>query len=156
MDLAGVEHSLADLERELPRHEGRRPLGEPVVQLGSILAGDLEDVAEALGDEERSSHAPPLQQGVGRDRGAVDEEGDVLRPEARLPDDLADPLLDPGCLVGGRRRGLGEMDPVAVGVEENEVGEGAAHVHAKSHVHRAVRMACQGGRRGADGKDSLG
>ena len=148
MDVPRVEHPLADLEGELARNEGRRSLREPVVELGAILAGDLEDVAEALGDEEGAPDPAPFEEGIRRDGRAVHEEGDVLRPEAGLADDLADPLLHARGLVGRRRRRLGEVDAVGLGVEQNEIGERAAHVHAKSDIHRAVRMAGREASRG--------
>ena len=73
----------ADLEPPRARHERRRPHHGGVVERGPVLPADLDDVAEALGGDERDRGRLPLQQGVGGDRGAVGERRRAARRRAR-------------------------------------------------------------------------
>ena len=51
LDLAGVAQALGHLEPQVARHQGRGLVGLEVVEVGPLLAADLEQVAEAVGGE---------------------------------------------------------------------------------------------------------
>ena len=76
----------ADLADELQRHDavGLHPEIGIAVALRHRLAGDLEDVAEARGDDQAERIDLALQQRVGGDRGAVGK-ADDCRWSRRLP-----------------------------------------------------------------------
>ena len=133
--LAGVEHPLVDLERQLAWHERRGALREPVVELGPILAADLEDVAEAARDQEAAANALALQERVRRDGRPMDEELDVGGGPPGSADDLDDPLLHADRLVGRRGRGLREREAVGGRIEQHEVGERPSDVHPETQAH---------------------
>ena len=98
-----------------------------VVERGAGLAADLDDVAEALGRDERRARAAPLEQGVRRDGHAVrqrDDGGGIGAARAERGEHAEG-------LVGGRRRDLRAHH--AGGVDADEIGEGAAHVDADPH-----------------------
>ena len=97
------------------------PGAEPV-EVRAILAAQVEHVLEALGRHERRPRAAPLQQRVRRDRRPVREPLELAgtdcgrRGEHRL-------------LLVARRRHL--RRPQLVAIEQDGVGEGAAHVDAQ-------------------------
>ena len=57
------------------------------VALGHRLAGDLQDVPEAFGDDQAEAFDLALQQRIGGDRGAVGEAGEIV--ERRVAKDRA-------------------------------------------------------------------
>ena len=127
----GVEPAAAPPSAVAARHERLGPVGPRVVERRPVLAGDLDHVGEALGGDQRDPGAPPLEQGVGGDRGAVGRAtpagrrrraGRRPRRRARL------------ARVARRRRHLGDR---AVGGDE--VGERAAGVDPDPHEHRLSR-----------------
>jgi len=76
VDLAGVAQALGHFQAQVARHQGERLVGLDVVEIGPLLAADLEQVAEPIGRHEPRLHAAMLDQRVGRDRGAVAEVDD--------------------------------------------------------------------------------
>ena len=78
------QHALVHLEAQVARRERPRPLHEQVVHVVAVLAGDLDRVAEALGRDQRGPGALPLDDGVGDERGAVEDVGHAGR-RARAP-----------------------------------------------------------------------
>jgi hypothetical protein len=72
LDLATVPvETAADLDAQVAVDQRSRPVCHRVVQRGPDLARDLDDVGETLRRHERDVPTPPLEQGVGRHRGAV-------------------------------------------------------------------------------------
>ena len=118
---AGVE-ALGDLEAEVAGDERGEAAGH-AVGVGPRAAAELEDVAEALGGDQAGAGEAALEQGVGGDGGAVDEEVDAVEGRGGGVEGGE----DAGGLVRGGR-GLDEADGGAV--EEDQVGEGAADVDA--------------------------
>ena len=55
----------ATSKRQARVHERRRPVGQRVVERRAVLAGDLDDVGEALGRDQRRRGHRPFEQGVG-------------------------------------------------------------------------------------------
>ena len=79
LDAAVGQRALAHLEDVAPAHQ-RHGLGQVhVVGVVALLAADDEDVAEARGGDQRGACALALQDGVGRNRGGVQ---DARRPRA--------------------------------------------------------------------------
>ena len=73
LDLALRAHPLAHGEAQVARDERLRPPLGQVVERGAVLAGELDQVAEAGGRDERGARAAALEQRVGGDRHAVRE-----------------------------------------------------------------------------------
>ena len=117
-------HPLHDLEAQIAVDQRRVLVEEQVVGLRPVDAADLVDVAEALRGEQRAFRAAALQDGVDRDRGAVQEH--PRRREARAG--LADAALDAGDEPLRRGQRLAEPERAGGLVERRHVGEGAADV----------------------------
>ena len=94
-DLAPVVRPLGHRPAQVPRHEGSRPVDGDVVLLETVLEGHLDRVPEPLGDEERGLRAGALDEGVGGEGRAVDEEVDLARRDPRRADRLADRRRSP-------------------------------------------------------------
>ena len=91
-------------EAQAARHQRRRLLDEDVVLLEAVLVADLERVAKAFGGDQRRPRALALDQRVGGERRAVDDEVDRRRRDARPRDDArACPPSTPAS--GAARRG---------------------------------------------------
>ena len=75
------------------RNVGVSGVERQVVHLVAHLAADLEHVAEALGGDQADAGALALQHGVGRDRRAMHEAGDLLRRQAPV----APPCVASAC-----------------------------------------------------------
>ena len=130
LELAVGPHPLLHREAQIPRHERlRAPLGE-VVERRAVLAGELDQVAEALGRDQRGARAAALEQRVGGDRHPVRERGHVAGLD-RLQ--RAHHTLG---LIVGRARHLARRD--AGSVEGHEVRERAAHIDADSDHLRPI------------------
>ncbi len=94
-------HALGNGEAQRARHQRRRLFEKHIVLVVAALVGDLDDVAEPFGRDQRGAGALALDDGVGRERGAVQEHADVRKAEARVGEDGAR-ALDNGLL--GRAR----------------------------------------------------
>ena len=136
--LAAVVHPLTHLSTPSPRHEGRRALEIQVVEPGEAEPADLQEIAKALGRDETRARAPALEDGVGGHGRTVDDLAHVggrrpgveeQRPRAR--DDGVGVVAGGGEQLARSRR--------AGGVDQHEIGEGPAHVHAEP-VRHAVRL----------------
>ena len=101
LELAAVgADAAADLEDALGGNGALRlHPGEQAGAARHVLAADLQHVLEAGGGDERGRRALALQDQVGRNRGAVQDAGDV---GARQPRDLAAPRR---CRCRSRARG---------------------------------------------------
>ena len=76
--------------------------------------------------DQRRARALALDDRVGGERGAVDDDGDVLGTQARARQDCGHALLDALLRRRGRGENLGGGEPPRV--LERHVGEGAADV----------------------------
>ena len=114
-------------------------LKEQVVGFRPVDAADLVDIAEALRGEQRAVRAAALQDGVDRDRGAVQEEP----RRAKLRSGLADAILDAGDEPLRRGQRLAEAKLAGRLVERRDVGESAADVGRQAdltQLHRAQEL----------------
>ena len=137
LDLALGPDPPGRLEAQLGLDQRRRLGGAEPVELGPLLAADLEQVGEALGRDQRGAGAAFLEQGVGADRHPVGEGLDRGRLGAGPPQHLFDRADHAQRLVLGRRRQLRRVQLLAV--EEHGVGEGAADVDAEQHQRHCSR-----------------
>ena len=138
--LARGEDPLVDLEREVPRDEGYRPLEEQVVGLGSVPPADLVDVARATRNEQRRTRALPLDRGVDRDRRTVNELGRGGGGDPALFEAARDSVGN-GSRVGV---GLALIDRIGEWVVRHEVGEGTTDVGCdEGHRFTAFRRSIE-------------
>src|SRR5262249_32185648 len=90
--LAAKIQASADLAREMERHDalGLHPEIGIAVACGYRLAGNLEEMVEAGGDDQSEPTDRALQKRVGGDRRAVGKAGDVVRRAAGRLEDRGD------------------------------------------------------------------
>jgi hypothetical protein len=122
-------HPLVDLDDPLVNLLGQEDfLGKNV---GPGLVGDLERVAETLGDQQKDPIALALQQRIGGDRGAHLDFADALRGHrlARRDAQQVADALDGGVAVGLRilRQQLARVQ-ASLGIATDNVGERAAAI----------------------------
>ena len=129
-DASAVVDPLLHGEAKVARDEGRGAVDPDVVLLEPVLVRHFEGVAVAFGDDQGGFGALPLDDGVGGQGGAVDDEADGRGGDGRHLQDLADGVEDPvlGGGVGGEHLG---GDKAAAGLE-GHVGEGAADVDGEA------------------------
>ena len=122
LELALRPHPLAHGEAQVARDERLGPALGEVVERRAVLARELDQVAEALGRDERGARAAALEQRVGGDRHPVGEGGHVGGVDRlqRVHHALR--------LVIGRTRDLARDH--ALSVERHEVGERTPHIDA--------------------------
>ena len=130
----------ADLAHIAQRHQalGLHPEIRIAVALGHRLAGDLENVAEAFGDDEAETGDLVLQQRIGRDRRAVREHGEIVDAGAALAENGLDAAHERHRRVRRRARDLGHAHGAGFVVDANDVGKGAAGVDADPQRSRAA------------------
>src|SRR6185295_20423622 len=94
--------ALAKSETEFVRHQrGRLWRAEPI-EVGAILASNLEQVGEALGGDQSRARATLLQQGIGAHRHAMGKRLDLLRAAISPPKRLIHRGKHaPGLVLGG-------------------------------------------------------
>src|SRR5439155_1647995 len=126
-------HPLGHLHAQLARDERLEGALEAIGR-GPRATAQLEHVAEAARGDEPGPGALALEHGVGGGGGAVDDDRQVGgRPPGR-----GDGGQDAVGLVARRRRHLDHADGAGRLVEEHEIGEGAADVHADEQAVRGT------------------
>ena len=113
-----------NLEAQLTRNERRLAMEAQIERLGAVAAADLQQVAEALGRQQRGLGADALQQRVDDQRGAMLDEARIARVDCGLADAVEDGLAQ--LIVGGRTLGVG--DRAGLDIAGDEIGEGAADI----------------------------
>ena len=134
--LARRSDALGDLEAVLARHQRLGMVGLQIVDLGSRLAADLQQVLEAGRSDERNLASAPLDQRVGCNRGAVGEEG-----QATLGGERTQALQNCARGIVGRGGDLVRARLAGRLVHQKEVGESAADVDPERRAHRRPREA---------------
>ena len=117
--------ALRHFEPEIARDDRHEDAGH-AIGLRPRAAAELDDVAEAARGDHAGHRQPPLEHGVGRRRGAMDDQVDRLDREGggvERGDHAMRLVVD-----GGRR--LGDADLAVAAIDEDQVGEGAADVDA--------------------------
>ena len=128
--------ALADRETTLARNERLGAFGMQRVQVGTVLAPDLDQVTEACVRDQRGACDAAGQQGVQGDRGAVHDLIGGLTQLSQAGQDRARRVV--WC-----RGNLGRARRLA-GYGQDQVGEGAARVDtdagALGELARAIRL----------------
>ena len=103
-----------------------------MVELGAVLAGDLEQVGEAGGGDQGRARSLAGQQCVGADGHPVGEQLDRARLGVGAPERRLDRQQYAARLVLGGRRRLRRVEGLAV--EQHRIGESAADIDAQKHA----------------------
>ena len=123
-----VIDAAGQLAAQVARHEGFGLLIVQVEEVGPVAARDLQRVAKPLRRDEADPDAGALGQRVDDHRRAVGEEAHRVRRDARLRHDVEHAFLV-ACGGGvGLRAADDGLAGVAVGLENQEIGEGSADV----------------------------
>ena len=123
--------ALGNLEDERARHERGRDLGHEVEDVGNAMARDVEEVAEAFGDEEGGARARALDDRVYGKRGAVHEIADLPGAEAAFGEDARGRREQRGLGAGGVGGCFENADGARLFFEQREVGEGSADIDSQ-------------------------
>ena len=126
--VAVVVHAARQLAAQAARHEGLGLFVVEVEEVRPVAARDLQRVAKALRGDEADAHAGALGQRVDDDGGAVGEEAHGVGRDPRLRHDVEHALLVAGRGGVGLRRADRRLAGGLVGLEDQQVGEGAADV----------------------------
>ncbi len=129
-------HPLGDAPAPAARHQRRRQVDVDVILLEAVLVADLDGVAKPLGGDQRGPCALALDQSVGRQGRAVDDDADIGGGELRRLQHDGDRLDDAAL---GRARGGQHLGAEATPPElERDIREGAANIDAETRF--AVRL----------------
>ena len=112
-------HALWNRETQLARHQWHRLDDIDVVLIEPPFVRDLDDIAESLGRQQCGLGTLALDDGVGRERRAVNEHGDIAEGEPGTRQDFAHALND--RLLGGTRRGQQLADQPPLAGEQNDI-----------------------------------
>src|SRR5207248_9866358 len=103
-----------------------------VVQVGSRLTPDLEQIAEASGGDQADLRAAMLQQRVGGDGTAMAKVHHVVDSDAIVAERQRNPLHDRLGGVARRRRDLMHRQTSRRLIEKVDVGKRAANVYTNA------------------------
>ena len=131
--VAARVHPLRDLQPPCPFDQGHWFLPPKVVGHRNPDAPQFEDVAKPGSGDQGGTSSFALQNRIGRHRGGMDDFADRLRPQSGLATVGLNPVDNRPRIVR-RRRGHLALLQRAIRVEEYEVGERTANVHANAHV----------------------
>ena len=132
----------ADLADIAQRHDALRlhPEIGIAVALRHRLPGDLENVAEAVGDDQAEAGDLALQQRVGRDRRAVREHGKIVDAGAPFAENGMDAAHQRNGRICRRRRHLGHPHRAGSIIDTDDVGKGAAGIDADPQLGAAAHI----------------
>ena len=134
--VALVVQPLRDRQAQMARHQRLGQDDVEVVLVVTAFVAHRDDVAKALGRQQRGARALALDHRVGGERGAVDHDADVGGRDARGLEDVAHARHHALFRRGWRGQHLGREAPAVV--LERKVGEGAADVDGKSSRRHPV------------------
>jgi len=142
VDGAVGQDALGHLGHAVARDERERPRGREVHGTREPEPLDLEQIAEARGDQEPQRGAVALDDRVDGDRRAVDEIADRPGVETPLGHERAQPVEDTAPRITRHRRGLEAGELARHLVQETEVGERTADVDADPVSSRDGHASC--------------
>ena len=134
--LAAKIQAPTDFAHEMKRHDALRfhPEIGIAVAHGHRLARNLEEMAEAGGDDQSKPTDRALQKRVGGDGRAVGEPDDVVWRAAGLVEDRGDAAHEPDGGISRRARDLGDAHCARAAMDGNDIGEGAAGIDADAQT----------------------
>ena len=138
--LAEEVEAAADFAHVAQRHDALRlhPEIGIAVALRHGLAGDFQDMAETVGDDQAESGDLALQQRIGRDRRAVRQHRQIVDAGAPLAEDGMNAAHQSDRGVRRRRRNLGHAHRAGPVVDTDDVGKGAAGIDADPQARIAA------------------
>ena len=126
------------------RHQRRRQVDIEIVLLEAVFVADLDHVAKAFGGQQRGLGALALDQRIGGERGAVDDQAHIGRRDAGRGDHR---MHDREHAVFRRaRRGQSLRGVALVADFERDIGEGAADIDTEPDVLHVTPRDCRSGR----------
>ena len=142
--------------RRSRRNQRDRGAHGVVVEVRTDLAADLQHVAEAFCCDQAGGDAAALNDHIGRDRGAVADEAELVRRDPMRGHQGRDAIGDGLRGVGGRGRQLEVVQRAGGEVVQSEVREGATDVETDAKHEGPVSDAGSMARRGAGGNAGKG
>ena len=124
---------------ERTRHQGRRADHVQIVLIKTMPEGEFERVPEAGGGDECRTRSPAFDDGIGRERRSVNDEIDLLGPDAGLAEHLADAIDHPHLGGGAGRQNLPRGD--APRRFQHDIGEGSADIDRQPVPAHAILSA---------------
>nr|WP_228430456.1 hypothetical protein [Baekduia soli] len=143
-DLARGHDALGDRLAVLALHQRPALVGDVLHErevVRPLVAADVDDVAEALRRQHPGAPAVVLEERVGGDRGAVEDQVDVRGRDAGDVADLVRALDGAARRIIVRRRQLVDDDAL-LEAPEDDVGVRSAHVDAEAD-HAAPCVSCR-------------
>jgi hypothetical protein len=119
-------------EAQTARRQRPRLIDGEVVLVVAALGADIEHVAKAVGRDQRRLGAAALDDRVGRERGAVNEDVDVADMGARIGENETHPVQHRLFGPLRRRQHLARLAHLAH--VQNDVGERATDIDGKPHL----------------------
>src|SRR5205823_12198451 len=116
--------ALVDLKPKLARNQRWIAMKAQVEWLRAVAAPDLQQVAEALGRQQRCLRPRALQQRVDNERGSMLDEACLARIQLGFADAVKDGVAQ--LTVGGGAFGVGNR--TSFDIAGHEIGKGSADV----------------------------
>ena len=129
-DGAGIVQTLRHRQAQMPRHQRLRQHDVEVILVVAALIAHGDDVAEPLGGDQGRARALALDHRVGGQRGAVDDQVDLVRLHAGRLQDGAHALHH--ALLRRMRGGQDLERRAPAGMLQREVGKGAANIDGEA------------------------
>ena len=121
-------HPLAHRPAQPARHQRRRTVHADVVLLETVFVGHFDRVPETLGHHQRRARALALYQCVGRKRRPVDDQADIAGRGAGALQRRTDAFQHAAFRRVLRGEHFGR--DLSRAPLQDDVGKGAAHIHA--------------------------
>ena len=119
-------------EAQAARRQRLRLLDAEIILVVAAFGADIEHVAEALGRDQRGLGPSPLDDGIGRERRAVNEDVDVADMCARVSKDEAHAIQH--CLLGPLRRRQHLACLAVLTNVQHDIGERPTDIDGKPHL----------------------
>ena len=126
--------AFADAVPALARHHRERLVLHEVVHVRAEVTPDLQHVAESRGGHQRAFRQLVLQDRVGDQGRAVHEQRDLRGVDGGEPEPALDGLDQRARRVGPAAGDLRDGDLAGLLLQDRDVGEGPADVHAESYA----------------------
>jgi hypothetical protein len=135
--------ALRDGEAQGARRQRLRLVDRKIVLIVAALSTDIEHVAEALRRDNRRLRAASFDDGVGRERRAMNEDVDIADTSAGVGENETHPIQHGLLRSRGRRQHLAR--PAILAHIQHDIGESASDIDSKPHFgplnHRHISAA---------------